>query len=232
MHEKPRVAVVAGASQGLGSAVCRSLGCRGYVVVALGRERALRTIAEQIPGLVTKTCDLTSASEVDRAFTEAEAIGPVHAVFYNAHRLELRSFRETPLDVFEAVWRVNCFGACLVSSRALPKMTERGSGSIVFCGATASLRGGKQTAAFASSKFALRGLAQSLAREFSPKGIHVAHVVLDGLVWSEQTRARFTPDEAKCMDPEDVAAVLVEIAEQRKSAWTHELDLRPWIEKF
>jgi NAD(P)-dependent dehydrogenase (short-subunit alcohol dehydrogenase family) len=232
MNDKARVAVVAGASPGLGSAVCRGLASRGYLVVALGREAALRAVAEQVPGVISKACDLTNASEVDRSFDEVEAVGPAQVVFYNAHRLELRGFRETPLDVFEAVWRVNCFGAYLVAKRALPKMVERASGTIVFSGATASSRGGKRTAAFASSKFALRGLAQSLAREFGPQGIHVAHAVLDGLIWSDQTRARFAPEEAKCMSPEDVAAVLVGVAEQPKSAWTHELDLRPWLERF
>jgi NAD(P)-dependent dehydrogenase (short-subunit alcohol dehydrogenase family) len=158
--------------------------------------------------------------------------GAPSVVLYNAHRLELRSSAETPLDVFEDVWRVNCFGAYVVASRALPRMLERGDGTLIFTGATASTRGGKRTAAFASSKFALRGLAQSLARELGPRGIHVAHVVLDGLVWSSQTRARFSPEEKNCMAPEDVASVLVSLVVQRRSAWTNELDIRPWVEKF
>jgi len=226
------IAVVAGASPGLGSAVCGVLSRRGYAVVALGRAGAVRT-AEQVPGVTSKECDLTDARDVDRAFSEIEAAGG-HAsvVVYNAHRLELRPASETPLDVFEAVWRVNCFGAYVVARRALPKMVARGSGTLLFAGATGSIRGGKRTAAFASSKFALRGLAQSLAREYGPEGVHVVHVILDGLIWSAQTRARFSPEEANCMSPDDVAAVLLGMVEQRRSAWTHELDLRPWVEKF
>jgi len=100
-------------------------------------------------------------------------------------------------------------------------------------GATGSLRGGRRSAAFASSKFALRGLAQSLAREFSPAGIHIAHVVLDGLIWSEQTRARFAVAEQRaCMSPQALAAAYLSLIEQDRSTWTHELDLRPWSEPF
>ena len=94
------------------------------------------------------------------------------------------------------------------------------------------MRGGRRSAAFASSKFALRGLAQSLAREFSVAGIHVAHVVLDGLIWSERTRARFAPEEPACMAPAAVAAAYLALIEQDRSAWTHELDLRPSVERF
>jgi NAD(P)-dependent dehydrogenase (short-subunit alcohol dehydrogenase family) len=170
---------------------------------------------------------------VDRAFASIESTdGEPTVVIYNAHRLELRPSAETPPEMFEDVWRTTCFGAYVVASRALPRMLERGSGTVIFTGATASMRGGRRTAAFASSKFALRGLAQSLARELGPRGVHVAHVVLDGLVWSEQTRQRFAPDEKDCMTPDDVASAFVSLAEQRRSAWTHELDLRPWLAKF
>jgi NAD(P)-dependent dehydrogenase (short-subunit alcohol dehydrogenase family) len=232
MTHNASIAVVAGASPGLGSAVCRALAGRGSRVVALGREAAVHAVAEEVPGVIAKVCDLTSAADVDRVFTEIEAGGPVEVVVYNAHRLVLRASGETPPDLFEAAWRVGCLGAYLVASRVVPGMVARGSGTLVFSGATASVRGGKRTAAFASSKFALRGLAQSLARELGPQGIHVAHVVLDGLIWSAQTRARFAPEEARCMSPDDVAEVLVGVVEQRRSAWTHELDLRPWLERF
>jgi NAD(P)-dependent dehydrogenase (short-subunit alcohol dehydrogenase family) len=233
MIEDANVAVVAGASLGLGSAVCRALSERGLRVVALGRRGALRDVSDAVPGVVALECDLTNAADVDAAFTRVEAtVGTASVLVYNAHRLELRSSAETPLDVFEAVWRVNCFGAYVVASRVLPRMLAQGGGTVIFTGATASTRGGKRTAAFASSKFALRGLAQSFARELGPRGIHVAHVVLDGLVWSDRTRARFSPEAADCMEPEDVARVFVSLVEQRRSAWTHELDLRPWVERF
>jgi NAD(P)-dependent dehydrogenase (short-subunit alcohol dehydrogenase family) len=228
-----RVAVVAGASPGLGRALCRVLGERGHRVVALGRPAALERLAAETPGVRPRACDLGVPAEVDAAFEDVEGReGSPSLVVYTAHRLELRPFAETPLEVFEAVWRANCFGAAVVAHRALPAMLAAGAGALLFAGATASVRGGKRSAAFAASKFALRGLVQSLAREYGPRGIHVAHVVLDGLIWSPQTVARFAPDEGDCMSPDDVAAALVAIAAQPRSAWTHELDLRPYKERF
>jgi NAD(P)-dependent dehydrogenase (short-subunit alcohol dehydrogenase family) len=102
----------------------------------------------------------------------------------------------------------------------------------VFTGATGSVRGGRRSAAFASAKFALRGLAQSLAREFGPAGVHVAHVVIDGLVWSERSRARFGAQQETSMDPRAIAAAYRHLVEQHPSAWTHELDLRPHQGRF
>jgi NAD(P)-dependent dehydrogenase (short-subunit alcohol dehydrogenase family) len=233
MKEHVRVAVIAGASRGLGSSVCRALRDRGFRVVAMGRRAGVAAVADMVEGVVPVDCELTEVSAVDRAFADIEReMGTPSAVVYNAHRLELRTSAATPFDMFESVWRVNCFGAYVVARRAIPGMLERGAGALIFSGATASRRGGKRTAAFASSKFALRGLAQSLARELGPHGIHVAHVVLDGLIWSEQTRARFSAEEAQCMSPDDVAAVYASLVEQPRSAWTHEIDLRPWLEKF
>jgi NAD(P)-dependent dehydrogenase (short-subunit alcohol dehydrogenase family) len=227
------VAVVAGANSGLGSALCERLANRGFRVAAFGRDAATRAVAEEVPGVIPVKCDLTIAAEVDRAFSEIEeAVGLPSVAVYNAHRIELRASAETSLEVFEGSWRVNCYGAFVVAQRAVPGMRARGGGTLIFTGATSSIRGGQRSAAFASSKFALRGLAQSLARELSPAGIHVADVVLDGLVWSERTRARFEPQEEACMSPHAVAAAYVTLIEQERSAWTHELDLRPWTERF
>lgn len=228
-----RVAIVAGANSGLGSALSALLVARGYRVGALGRAAAIRAVAEEVPGVVAAPCDLATASEVDQAFSTIEAeAGAASVVVYNAHRIDLRPSADTPLELFEAAWRVNCLGAFVVAQRALPRMLATGGGTLIFTGATGSLRGGKRTAAFASSKFALRGLAQSLAREHSASGVHVAHVVLDGLIWSERTRARFHPAEAACMQPHAVAAVYLSLIEQDRTTWTHELDLRPWVESF
>ena len=233
MAERSKVAVVAGANSGLGSALCERLSKRGFRPVALGRADAVRVVAAAVPGTLAVACDLTVPAEVDRAFTAIEeTAGPASAVVYNAHRLELRPSAETSLDVFEGSWRVNCLGAFVVARRAVPGMLALQGGTLVFSGATGSVRGGNRSAAFASSKFALRGLAQSLARELSPAGVHVAHVVLDGLVWSERTRARFAPREDACMSPDAVAAAYLGLIEQERSAWTHELDLRPWTGPF
>ena len=123
--------------------------------------------------------------------------------------------------------------AITVCGEAIPLMLGRGGGSIILSGATASLRGGKAFAPFASAKFALRGLAGSLAREFQPQGVHVSHVVLDGVLWTERSRERF-PDleRVRAIEPDVVAEVYWNLAHQSASAWTHEIDLRPRSETF
>jgi NAD(P)-dependent dehydrogenase (short-subunit alcohol dehydrogenase family) len=228
------VAVVAGASPGLGGALCRRLLARHHAVAALGRGGALLRVGQEAPGASLHPVDLADPVETDAAFTAIEAAhGPVTVVVYNAGRLELGGALDVSLEAFDACWRTNCRGAFVVARRALPAMLAAGGGAIIFTGATASTRGSKRTAAFAASKFALRGLAQSLAREYAPGGIHVAHVILDGLIWSEQTRARFTEARPELsMDPDEVADVYLGLIEQPRSAWTHELDLRPSVERF
>ena len=228
-----RVAVIAGASPGLGSALAESLLANGWTVVALGRATAIRAVADAVPGVRGIACELTDAADVDRAFAVLEAAsGPASLVVYNAHRIELGPVNETSPEAFETAWRACCFGAFVVARRALPAMRARGRGTLVFSGATGSLRGGPRSSAFAAAKFALRGLAQSLARELAPAGIHVVHVILDGLIWSAQTRARFaSATEATSMSPRAVAAAYLAVIGQEAGAWTHELDLRPAAER-
>jgi NAD(P)-dependent dehydrogenase (short-subunit alcohol dehydrogenase family) len=127
---------------------------------------------------------------------------------------------------------VACLGAMISAQSILPHMIARGKGAIILTGATAGIRGAAQFSAFASAKFALRGLAQSLARECGPKGVHVAHVVLDGLIDEAQTDQRFGPPQSARMDPDAVASIYLELASQHPSAWTHEMDLRPFSERF
>src|SRR5262249_32881640 len=139
---------------------------------------------------------------------------------------------ETPLDDSERAWRVACFAAMVAARAVLPAMLARGRGTIILTGATASTRGAAKFAAFASAKFALRGLAQSLARELGPKGVHVAHVMLDGLIDEPQSTRRFGSSSSLRMDPAALAAAYLAIVRQPVSAWTHELDLRPSSESF
>jgi NAD(P)-dependent dehydrogenase (short-subunit alcohol dehydrogenase family) len=224
--------VIAGASVGLGSALAASFQ-RDAQVVALGRAAAIAAVAVEVPGVVPIACELTDPDAVDHAFTELErAHAAPDVVIYNAHRIELRSALETTPDGFAEAWRVGCLGAFLVARRVLPAMRRRGAGTLIFTGATGSVRGGKRSAAFASAKFALRGLAQSLARELGPAGVHVAHVILDGLVWSERSRARFDARPETSMDPRAIAATYRHLVAQDPSAWSHELDLRPHQERF
>lgn len=227
-----KVVVIAGANVGLGSAIAAAFQ-RDAQVVALGRAAAVAAVAGEVPGVVAAVCELGDQDGIDRAFTEIErTLGAPDVVIYNAHRIELRSALETTAEEFAEAWRAGCLGAFLVAGRVLPRMRDRGAGTLLFTGATSSLRGGKRSAAFTSAKFALRGLAQSLAREFAPAGIHVAHVVVDGLVWSERSRARFGAREEASMDAGAIATTYRHLVEQDPSAWTHELDLRPHREPF
>ena len=156
----------------------------------------------------------------------------IDVIVRNAHVLAMKPVGQTTAEECEQAWRGAGRGAMTSAQKVLPHMTARGRGTISLTGATAGLRGGAQFSAFASAKFALRGLAQSLAREFGPKGVHVAHVVLDGLIEEPQTDQRFGPAKAARMNPEAVAATYLELASQPPSAWTHEIDLRPFSERF
>jgi NAD(P)-dependent dehydrogenase (short-subunit alcohol dehydrogenase family) len=156
----------------------------------------------------------------------------IDVMIHNAQLLMIKPFTEISADAFEQVWRVPCLGAMASAQAVLPHMASRKSGTVIFSGATAGLRGGASFSAFASAKFALRGLAQALAREFGPKGVHVAHVVIDGLIDAPQTDLRFGPAASGRMDSKSVAEAYVGLAAQHPSAWTQEMDLRPFAERF
>jgi NAD(P)-dependent dehydrogenase (short-subunit alcohol dehydrogenase family) len=178
-------------------------------------------------------CDVTDADAVRGAFHRiAVEHGPAQNLIYNAHELFIGPFAETKAETFERIWRVNTLGAFLCAGAAIPQMLSSGGGAVVYSGATASLRGGARFAAFASSKFALRGLAQSLAREYGPQGIHVAHVIIDGLIWGPAARDRHKADKARCLDPDAIAETIMCLIAQPRQVWTHEIDLRPATEKF
>lgn len=224
-------AIVAGAGPGLGVALCNEFSEKQWHVAALRRN-----ISEepQHRNVLPVHCDLTSESSVDQAFKHVEhALGVPSVMIYNAGYLVLKPFLDTTADLFDQAWRVNCLGAYHCVQRALPRMLSAKRGTLIFLGATGSYRGGARSAAFASAKFALRGLAQSLAREFNPKGVHVVHVVIDGLIWGEPTRKRF-PEATReaCISPEAIAKTCAMLVEQEPSAWTHELDIRPYTERF
>ena len=153
-------------------------------------------------------------------------------LIHNAHLLTIKPFEATTADEFEQAWRVACLGAMISVQSVIPHMAARQHGTVILTGATAGLRGAANFAAFASAKFALRGLAQSLAREYGPKGVHVAHVVLDGLIDEPQTDQRFGPSPSGRMDPQSIAQAYLALTTQPPSAWTHEMDLRPFSERF
>jgi NAD(P)-dependent dehydrogenase (short-subunit alcohol dehydrogenase family) len=178
-------------------------------------------------------CDVTDANAVRSAFDQIAArYRPVQNLIYNAHELFIGPFADTGAEAFERIWRVNTLGAFHCAQAAAPQILSSGGGAVVFSGATASLRGGARFAAFASSKFALRGLAQSLAREYGPQGIHVVHFVIDGLIWGPAARDRHRAEESRCLDPDAIAGTIMSLISQPRQAWTHEIDLRPATEIF
>jgi len=233
-----RVAVLAGAAPGFGAAIAKRFAHAGYRVAGLARSTAFGC---QLEGELAGdrgayrhfTCDVTRPESVDEAIDAiARDLGAPDVLIYNPMKLVVKPFQDLSVDEFEAVWRVTCLGAMITARAALRHMLDAGGGTIVFSGATASTKGGPRFASLASAKFALRGLAQSLAREFGPQGVHVVHAVLDGLIWGPQTQARFNPDRGKCLQPETVADTYLHLVAQPRSAWTHEIDLRPSDEKF
>lgn len=230
-----RTLLLTGAAEGLGASIAGTFATAGYDVVGLARTRRSQTHldqrVEQGGGAYTHlTCDVAQPSEL-AAVLQPHAAG-IDVLVHNAHVLSIKPFERTTASDFEHAWRVACLGAMTSAQMVLPHMIERGKGTIILTGATAGIRGAAQFSAFASAKFALRGLAQSLAREFGPKGIHVAHVILDGLIDEPQTDRRFGPAQSARMEPDAVAATYLELASQRPSAWSHEIDLRPFTERF
>ena len=219
-------AVVVGVGPGLGAALVDAFSQEGYTVLAAARKAAKVGALHDVPRVVRVDCDATQPSQVDALFERAASIGPVRVAIFNAGTYQRGTVVDTDPVEFERCWRVGAFGGFLVGRAAARHMLPAGQGTILFTGATASLRGGAGFVNLASPKFALRAVAQSMARELGPKGIHVAHVVIDGQI-------RGAEGEADAyLDPRNIAAAYVGLHRQHRNAWTQELDLRPWSEKF
>lgn len=234
MAERP-ISLVAGIGEGLGASLATTFAAAGYDVVGLSRSARLTSaltaaVGERGGSYAHLAADLTREAEVTAAV--APVAKHVQVLVYAAHALVTKPLAETTPEAFEAVWRVGCLGAMLLAKQLAPAMVSRGGGTIIFTGATASIKGGARFSAFASAKFALRGFAQALARELGSQGVHVAHVLLDGLLDEPQTTVRFGSAGPTRMDTEAVAATYVALARQHKSAWSHEVDLRPFSERF
>jgi NAD(P)-dependent dehydrogenase (short-subunit alcohol dehydrogenase family) len=227
--------LVTGIAEGLGAEIASAFARAGHDVVGLSRSKRcsanIRRSVEQHGGsYIHLACDLTQAGDVATAL--AHHGEGVDVLIHNAHALLIKPFDQVTAVEFEHVWRVACLGAMLSAQAVIPHMAARKTGIIIFTGASAGIRGGANFSAFASAKFALRGLVQSLAREFGPKGIHVAHLVLDGLIDEVQTDQRFGASSSARMSPQAIARACLDLAAQHPSAWTHEMDLRPFSERF
>lgn len=238
-----KVALVIGAGDATGGAIARRFAKEGYVACVTRRhadklEPLVRHIEAEGGRARGFGNDARKEEQVVALFEEIERdVGPVEVAVYNIGANVRFPIRETTSRVFFKVWEMACFGGFLMGREAAKVMVPRGRGTIIFTGATASLRGSAGFAAFAAGKHALRAVAQSMARELGPEGIHVAHVVIDGAIDTAFIREMF-PERYKrkeqdgILDPDRIAENYWYLHNQHRSAWTHEMDLRPWIEKW
>ena len=240
--ERAAIVVGVGSEQGLGAALARRFADEGRRVIVSGRTEA--KIAQVVRAIVDRggkaeafTADATIESDVVALFDFAQASGrAVDLVVFNAGNNVRHDFRTMPAELFEQTWRVAAFGGFLVGREAARRLVPS-EGSILFTGATASLRGKPPFTAFASAKAALRSLAQSMAREFGPSGIHVAHVVIDGGIDGEKLNTAVPQIKEMrgadgLLNIDAIADAYWHLHTQHPSAWTHELDLRPFKEAF
>jgi len=227
-----RTALIVGVGSGLSAALARTFAKAGMKVALAARRAADLAGLAQETAAKTFACDATDRPQVASLFSDVEAaFGAPDVVVYNASYRVRGPFVELAPDEVAKSLRVTAFGGFLVAQQAAKRMLRSGHGAILFTGASASVKGYAQSAPFAMGKFALRGLAQSMARELQPHGIHVGHVVIDGGIRSE--RRPEPPDKPDSMlDPDAIAQSYLHLLRQPRSAWAWEIELRPWVERF
>jgi NAD(P)-dependent dehydrogenase (short-subunit alcohol dehydrogenase family) len=225
-------ALIVGAGSGLSASLARAFAKSGLDVALAARSAdKLAPLAKEI-GAKSYACDATRRADVDKLFTDLDAASATpDVVVYNAsYRTRGPLIELDPSEVERSI-QVSAFGGFLVAQAAVKRMLPRKQGAILFTGASASIKGYPQSAPFAMGKFALRGLAQSMARELSPQGIHVAHFVIDGGI--RNARRIESPDQPdSLLDPDAIAQSYLQLLDQPRSAWSWEIELRPWVEKF
>ena len=238
-----KAAIVIGAGDATGGAVARRFARGGYVACVTRRSAEklepllaeIRAAGGEARGFGSDARDETQV--IDLFSTVEREVGPVEVLVFNIGANVNFPITEMTERVYRKVWEMAAFAGFLTGREAARVMTPRGRGTIIFTGATASLRGGAGFAAFAGAKFALRALAQSMARELGPKGIHVAHPIIDGAIDTAFIRDNFPSryalkDKDGILNPAHIAEAYWQIHCQPRDAWTHELDLRPWMETF
>jgi predicted outer membrane repeat protein len=242
MNDK-KVALIVGAGDAIGGAIGKAFAEKGFAVCLARRDgdaaaQYAQELVEQGLSAQGFALDARNEEQVVALFDRIEnELGPIEVVVFNIGANVPMGILETSAKKFYKIWEMACFSGFLVAREAARKMTERKRGSILFTGATASVRGGAIFGAFASAKHGLRALAQSLARELGPKNIHVAHVIIDGAVetqWIRDNHPQYDTLSAQegIVQPDALAQNYVMLHEQPRSAWTFELDVRPWIEKW
>jgi NAD(P)-dependent dehydrogenase (short-subunit alcohol dehydrogenase family) len=225
-------ALIVGTGSGLSASLARLFAREGMRVAVAARQTDKLAALCKETGARAFACDAVKADQVKKLFADVEGqIGAPDVVVYNASARARGPFLDlVPAEVERAIM-VSAFGGFLVAQEAVRRMLPKGRGAVLLTGASASVKGYPQSAPFAMGKFALRGLAQSMARELSPQGIHVAHFVIDGGI-----RSAMRPDHPErpdsFLDPDAIALSYWNVLQQPRSAWTWELELRPWVEKF
>ncbi len=226
------IALIVGAGSGLSASIARAFMREGLrCVLAARRTDKLKALCEET-GATAIACDCAQPDQVEALFAQLDTKGsaPGVVVYNAAARVRGPLIELDPQQVADAI-RITAFGGFLVAQAAAKRMLKQGAGTIIFTGASASVKGYAQSATFAMGKFALRGLAQSMARELAPQNIHVAHVVIDGGIRSAQRPV--PPDHPdSLLDPDAIAQSYVHLMKQPRSAWTWEIEVRPWVEKF
>jgi NAD(P)-dependent dehydrogenase (short-subunit alcohol dehydrogenase family) len=227
-----RAALIVGAGQGLSASLARAFAAAGMKIVLAARSTAkLAAIADETSA-TTFACDASQPQDVEKLFADVAAqAGEPDVVVYNASYRQRGPLVELDAGEVAKSLTVSAYGGFLVAQQAARRMLPRQHGAILFTGASASVKGYAQSAPFAMGKFALRGLAQSMARELHPQGIHVAHFVIDGGIRSAR-RAEPADRPDSLLDPDAIAATYLHVLQQPRSAWTSEVELRPWVEKF
>ena len=238
-----KVAVVIGAGDATGGAIAKRFAGEGYVAVGTRRnEESLIPLVREIEQSGGKAgglgCDARDEDAMAALFSKIEdEIGEIEVVVFNIGANVSFPITETSSRVYRKVWEMAAFAGFLAGREAAKVMLPREKGTIIFTGATASLRGGSGFSAFSGAKFALRALAQSMARELGPKGIHVAHPVIDGAIDTDFIRENFPEryelkEQGGILNPDHIADQYWQLHQQPRDSWTHELDLRPWMETF
>jgi NAD(P)-dependent dehydrogenase (short-subunit alcohol dehydrogenase family) len=237
MVDEPKapVCAVVGVGPGNGEAFARRFAADGYAIALLARGPELtRQLEDELPRAKAYRCDVADQTSVDAAFANIRAdLGDVDVLIFNAGSGVWGNVEEVTAGDLERAWRINTLGLFLAARQAIPAMRRQGQGAIIVVGATASRRGAASAAAFAQGKMAQRALAESMARHLGPAGIHVALIVVDGVVGGPITRSRFAdrPNDA-FIDPAGVAAIAASLVKQDRSAWSFEVEARPFKEKW
>ena len=227
-----RTALIVGAGSGLSASLARLFNKNGMQIALAARSTGKLSGLAAETGAKVFACDATQRSDVETLFAQVDDVlgAPDVAVYNASFRMRGPLVELEPSDVERAI-AVSAFGGFLVAQQAARRMLPQGRGAILFTGASASVKGYAQSAPFAMGKFALRGLAQSIARELGPRGVHVAHFVIDGGIRSDRRPPSLDRPDA-LLDPDAIAQSYLHVLQQPRSAWTFELEVRPWVESF